>query len=253
MLTERMHLMKKNLKIQLSDVLLIASAALLLVGIIVLGSWFADSRKAESEINEIEWIYIDTDTEKPKPDSDKSPYKSIENCVAWVEIPDTKISYPIMQKKGNPEYYLHRNYKGDYSYSGTPFLDERCNISQSSNNIVYGHNMKDGTIFSRLLNFKNQDYCKAHSKINLVIEGEKTEYTLYAVARVKSDDIWYSYTDNTDENTFNNLISHIQCKSLYLSDKEIKYGDFFITLSTCEYSQENGRLILIGTRSESDV
>lgn len=240
--------MKKNLKIQLSDILLIASVALLLIGIVVLGSWFADSKKAENEINEIEWIYVDTDTDEHKKDNDKSPYKSIENCVAWVEIPDTKISYPIMQKKGYPEYYLHRNYKGDYSYSGTPFLDERCDVQHSNNSIVYGHNMKDGTMFSKLLDFKNQDYCKSHSKINLVIEGEKTEFTLYAVAKVKSDDTWYSYTDNADEETFYNLISHIQNKSLYLSDKEIKYGDFFITLSTCEYSQDNGRLIIIGTR-----
>lgn len=103
-------------------------------------------------------------------------------------------------------------------------------------------------MFSRLMSFKEASYCKTHKTIQLTINGEKVKYDLYAVAKVKDDDLWYSFTDDVDENTFENLISHIKDKSLYLFDKEIKYGDYFITLSTCEYSQTNGRLILIGTR-----
>ncbi|MGN1202108.1 MAG: class B sortase, partial [Eubacterium sp.] len=71
------------------------------------------------------------------------------------------------------------------------------------------------------------------------------EYELYAVCKVFSDDGWYSFTEQTSEETFDELISHIQNKSLYKSDEKAKYGDRFLTLSTCEYSQENSRLIII--------
>ncbi|MGN1398516.1 MAG: hypothetical protein ACI4WG_00740, partial [Erysipelotrichaceae bacterium] len=68
-------------------------------------------------------------------------------------------------------------------------------------------------------------------------------------AKVNDDDVWDAFIDNENEDIFNNLISYIQTKSLYLSDTDVKYGDSFITLSTCEYTRENSRLIIIGVKS----
>lgn len=243
--------MKTRSRKWLSNILLILCVLQLIGGISVLVYWYADSMKDEQELHRIECIYEEdernddtiTTTEKKMPT----------NCVAWLKILDTKVSFPVMQKEGSPLYYIHKDAYGNYSYSGVPFLDDNCNIEESKNLIIYGHNMRNGTMFSRLMSFKEISYCKNHNTIQLTINGEKVEYDLYAVAKVKDDDLWYSFTDDVDENTFENLISHIKDKSLYLSDKEIKYGDYFITLSTCEYSQTNGRLILIGTRSESNV
>lgn len=82
----------------------------------------------------------------------------------------------------------------------------------------------------------------------LNINGITKEYELTAVCKVKNDDEWYGYTCQTDKESFNNLISHIKDKSLYLSQNEIQYGDYFLTLSTCEYSQTNGRIIVIAKR-----
>lgn len=78
------------------------------------------------------------------------------DCVAWVRIDDTKIDYPIMQTKDNPEYYLRRNFKKEYSYTGTPFLDAACDMNEGVNLIVYGHNMRDGTMFADLLKYKQK-------------------------------------------------------------------------------------------------
>ena len=243
--------MKKSSKKRLSNVLIIISEILVLIGICILGYGYANSVKAERDMQKFEYIYIDE--KQDEDDITSTAYKAIDNCVAWLKVPDTKISYPIMQKENSPLYYLHKDAYGNYSYSGTPFLDERCDINSSQNLIIYGHNMRDGTMFSRLMKYNDTTYCKAHDKLYLVVNGEKVEYQLYAVAKVNDDDIWYTFIDNENEDMFNNLISHIKKESLYTSDTDVKYGDSFITLSTCEYTRENGRLIIIGTRSESNV
>lgn len=242
--------MKTNSKKLFYNVLLIINSLLVIIGISVLGYWYVDSAKQEHELHEIECIYEDERNDNIITPKEK---KIPANCVAWLKVPNTKISYPVMQKEGSPLYYLHKDVNGNYSRSGVPFLDENCNIHISRNLIIYGHNMRDGTIFGRLMKFKVKSYCNDHNKIRLTIDGEKVEYDLYAVAKVKDDDMWYGFTDDVDEETFNNLISHIKEKSVFTSDIEVSCTDYFITLSTCEYSQTNGRLILIGTRSESNV
>lgn len=151
----------------------------------------------------------------------------IENCVVWVEITHTDIDYLVMQKKNDPEYYLHKNYKSEYSYSGTPFLDSKCNIKTSQNLIIYGHNMKDGTMFSGLIRHKDIDYCKQQPTIYLTVDNTVYEYELYAVCKAFSDDGWHTFTEQTSEKTFDELISHIQNKSLYKFDKTAEYGDCF--------------------------
>ncbi len=216
-----------------------------------MNQWHFESRTAEKEISELESIIFSDDngtTESAK-SSTNPETPQIENCVAWVRIPNTDISYPVMQKDGSPEYYLRRNYKGEYSYSGTPFLDARCAIGTSHNLIIYGHNMRNGKMFSVLLDYKKTAFCKGHRTIHLTVNGTTTEYELFAVCKVKSDDEWYGYSSQTNEDNFNNLIYHIKSKSLYESQIEAEYGDHFITLSTCDYSQTDGRFILIGVRT----
>ena len=170
------------------------------------------------------------------------------DCIGWVRISGTKIDYPIMQSKDNPQYYLRRDFNKQYSYLGTPFMDSRCDVNYDNNLIVYGHNMKNGKMFADLLKYRDKVYCREHNTILLNINGITKEYELTAVCKVKNDDEWYGYTCQTDKESFNNLISHIKDKSLYLSQNEIQYGDYFLTLSTCEYSQTNGRIIVIAKR-----
>lgn len=170
------------------------------------------------------------------------------DCIGWVRISGTKIDYPIMQTKNNPQYYLRRGFDKQYSYLGTPFMDSRCDINYDNNLIVYGHNMKDGKMFADLLKYRDKAYCREYSTILLNINGITKEYELTAVCKVKNDDEWYGYTCQTDKESFSNLISYIKNKSLYISQNEMQYGDYFLTLSTCEYSQSNGRLIVIANR-----
>lgn len=170
------------------------------------------------------------------------------DCIGWLRISGTKIDYPVMQTKGNPQYYLRRDFNKQYSYMGTPFMDSRCDINYDNNLIVYGHNMKDGKMFADLLRYKDKEYCKLHNIINFITPNEVQKYEVVAVCKVKSDDEWYEYTCQKNKDSFNNLTPHIKDKSLYQIDEPIEYGDNFLTLSTCEYSQKDGMLIVIAVR-----
>ena len=158
-----------------------------------------------------------------------------------------------MQTKDNPQYYLRRDFNKQYSYMGTPFMDSRCDVNYDNNLIVYGHNMRDGKMFADLLKYRDKEYRKSHSIINFITPNGIQKYEVVAVCKVKPDDEWYGYTCQKDKESFNNLISHIKDKSLYRIDESIEYGDYFLTLSTCEYSQTNGRLIVIAKRSDANV
>lgn len=175
------------------------------------------------------------------------------DCIGWLRISETKIDYPVMQTKDNPQYYLRRDFNKQYSYLGTPFMDSRCDVNYDNNLIIYGHNMKDGKMFANLLKYRDKEYCSSHNIINFITPNGVKKYEVVAVCKVKSDDKWYSYTCQTDKESFGNLTSHIKDKSLYQTDKSAEYGDHFLTLSTCEYSQTNGRLIVIAKRSDTNV
>lgn len=170
------------------------------------------------------------------------------DCIGWVRINNSKIDYPVMQTKDNPQYYLRRDFNKQYSYLGTPFMDSRCDVNYDNNLIIYGHNMKDGKMFADLLKYREKSYFKEHNIIYFITPNGVQEYEVIAVCKVKNDDDWYGYTCQTDKESFSNLISHIKDKSLYFTQDEIQYGDYFLTLSTCEYSQTNGRLIVIAKR-----
>lgn len=224
---------------------IIVSAAVFVICAAVLINWHLESKNTQDAINELDRVLTESETAE----DDEKPY--IKNCVAWIEIPGTDIDYPVMQKQGDPEYYLRRNYKGEYSYSGTPFLDKNCNIRFSKNLIVYGHNMKDGTMFSDLTKYKDLQFCTEHQAMKLTIDGITYNYILYAVCSVDASDGWYTFTGQTSEDNFAELIFHIQNRSSYISfTEQAEYGDHFLTLSTCDYASDNSRLIVIAKRSD---
>lgn len=171
------------------------------------------------------------------------------DCVGWLKVVDMDVNYPVMLTKQNPEFYLRRDFNKEYSYMGTPFLDADCNIGISKNLIIYGHNMKNGRMFAPLMKFKNKECFDKNKIIEFITPNEKAIYHIVCVAKVKADDSWYSFIEDSGESHYNEKIKELYSKSLYHSDYEFGYDDEFLTLSTCEYSQNDGRLILICVKS----
>ena len=108
--------------------------------------------------------------------------------------------------------------------------------------------MKNGRMFAPLMKFKNKECFDKHKIIEFITPNEKAIYHIVCVAKVKADDSWYSFIEDSGESQYNERIKELYSKSLYHSDYEFGYDDEFLTLSTCEYSQNDGRLIVVAVK-----
>ena len=117
-------------------------------------------------------ITVDKDNETDNNDNGiESLIAENSDCLGWLRISGTKIDYPIMQTKGNPQYYLRRDFNKQYSYMGTPFMDSRCDMNYDNNLIVYGHNMRDGKTID--VGYFANDRTEYHLKIEYTSTDDK--------------------------------------------------------------------------------
>ena len=169
------------------------------------------------------------------------------DCIGWLCIPGTAVNYPVMHTPENPQKYLRRSFYGESSQSGVPFLDRRCSLD-SDNLIIYGHNMKNGTMFSSLRNYTDPAFCAAHPVIEFQTSDGADQYTVFAVAAVQKTDAWYSFIHAADGADFSEQTAAILQKSLYDTGITPVYGQQIITLSTCYGQGKNGRLIVAAVK-----
>ncbi len=183
--------------------------------------------------------------------------KQNEDIVAWLEIPNTKINYPILQTTDN-EYYMTHTYNKEYSKDGSIFLDKNYDWNiPSSNLLIYGHNNKNGNMFQELLRYENESYYKEHPTIQFTTINEDCQYEIISVfkSRVyyKSEQNvfrYYFFINAKNEEEYNYYIEESKKASLYDTGKTAKYGEQLLTLSTCEYSQEDGRFVIVARKIE---
>ena len=175
------------------------------------------------------------------------------DVIGWIKIEGTNIDYPVMQ---NRDYYLHKDIYKNYSSHGTPYLADYCNIKYSDNLIIYGHHMKDNTMFSQLERYKNYNFYQNHKYIKFyTLENGKTFESIYKVIFVfktiaYSDEgfRYYSYTNFNNEEDYTEFIENCRKLEFYNTDINGTFTDKYITLSTCEYSQKNGRMVIVGIK-----
>ena len=170
-----------------------------------------------------------------------------EDFVGWLCIPETDINYPVMHTPDDPEKYLRRNFQGEYSESGVPFLDFRCSLD-SDNLIIYGHNMMNGTMFAGLQGYVQKDFCEQHPIIEFQTADGCEEYQLFAVAWVKSNDEWYKFVSADAAEDFNSAVEKVIGKALLTINPPPEYRQQILTLSTCYDSAHNGRLLVLAAK-----
>lgn len=181
-------------------------------------------------------------------------FSSIQNInsdvVGWIKIDGTKVNYPVMQNSNDSNYYLHRNIYKNYSSIGSIYAPNICNIESSDNVILYGHHIKDGSMFGSLTKYKSYDYYKSHRYIKLMTNGSYfSEYEIMAVIVTNVDGFnYYSFTKAENKNQFDEYVNACQNMSIYETEVQANYGDKLITLITCEYSQNNGRMIIVAKK-----
>jgi len=174
------------------------------------------------------------------------------DLVGWISIDDTAINYPVMQTKDRPNYYLKKNFEKQYSDYGVPYVSETCDIDISDNTVIYGHHMKNGTMFSGLESYKSKDFYESHTIIHFDTLGGYGVYEVIAVFKTVaySDTGFknYQFDNAADEIVFNEYVTKCKELSLYDTGVTAEYGDKLITLSTCEYSNTNGRLVVVAKK-----
>lgn len=145
------------------------------------------------------------------------------DCIGWLSIDGTNISYPVMHTPSNPQKYLRRNFYDKYSQSGVPFLDGRCDL-QSTNLIIYGHNMKNGTMFSNLKKYVDRDFLSTHRTVKFETADGIRYFTVTEILRTDITDARYNHITAED-------------------------GSRCLILSTCYGSGKDGRLLIIAAET----
>jgi sortase B len=182
-----------------------------------------------------------------------SLYLLNKDVVGWIRIEDTRINYPVMQTPDRPDYYLKRDFDGKDNKNGCIYVREQCNVFRPSDNLtIYGHNMRSGNMFHDLFKFRDKSFWETHRTFTFDTILEHHTYEVLAVfkttASVGKGFAYHLFVNAVDEAEFDKYVS--TCKKLAFYDTGVtaEYGDKLITLSTCEYSQTNGRLVLVAKR-----
>lgn len=144
------------------------------------------------------------------------------DCIGWLSIDGTNISYPVMHTPSDPQKYLRRSFYGQYSQSGVPFLDGRCSTN-GGNLIIYGHNMKNGTMFSDLKKYLNTDFPNSHRTVKFETADGVQTFIVTEALKTNTSDTWYERIAAEDGRQ--------------------------LILSTCYGSGKDGRLLIIAAES----
>lgn len=175
------------------------------------------------------------------------------DMVGWVRIPDTKVDYPVMYNNKSNEYYLHRNFDKEYSDNGLPYLDFQCDLSKPSTNlIIYGHNMRSGSMFATLTKYDDKAYYNAHRYIQFDTLYEEGTYEIFSVFTTvvgKSNEFYYTeFIDIETEEEFEKFMSLVKSHQYYNTGVNASFGDRLLTLSTCSYNEKNERTVVVAKR-----
>lgn len=184
---------------------------------------------AVSQIAEPTVTAEQTESEQAEPTEEPAAERNIPkliaantDCIGWLSIDGTNISYPVMHTPHDPQKYLRRNFYGEYSQSGVPFLDGRCDF-QSTNLIIYGHNMRNGTMFSDLKRYVDRDFLNAHRTVKFETTDGVQTFIVTEALKTNTSDAWY--------------------------DRIAVEDGRHLILSTCHGSGKDGRLLIIAAET----
>lgn len=177
-------------------------------------------------------------------------YHENDDLAGWISIEGMKIDYPVLQNADN-EYYLHHDFYGKDSKYGCLYVKNQADVDKGTNFIVYGHNMKDGSMFGDLDMYQKESFYKEHPQISFDTLYEERTYDIIAVFRSQvyneEDDVfkYYQFYQADTQEEFADFYNNIKALSLYDTGVEAEFGDTFLTLSTCAYHVQDGRFVVV--------
>ncbi|WP_175073800.1 class B sortase [Terribacillus sp. AE2B 122] len=252
---------KENKKMNwLQKIILLTCLVVFLFCLIKIGGIGFDYVQSEQVMKEIQVQYKGNLQESKaiaSENSVRSQFQSLldinPNIVGWLTIDNTKIDYPILQSSDN-NHYLNRNYKEETSKSGSIFMDFRNKSdAQDRQRIIYGHQMKDGSMFGQLDKFLDEDFFSQNKEFQFDTIYESYKVEIFSVY-VTTTDFNYIETDFPTDEEYLDFIDVIEEKSKMRTDIQVTEKDNIITLSTCNELQdpEDGRLVLHGKLTKTN-
>ena len=232
---------------------------ILLISLVLISSYLIFKEKKQNEKQEntfedlIEIVEENIENQEERKIDINKLYEENKDIVGWLKIDNTTINYPIMQNINNPNYYLHRDFYKNYSSYGTPYMAKQCNLN-SDNIVIYGHHMKNNKMFGELEKYKSKDFYNNHKIITFTTLEKEYSYEIFAVFKTtvytKNTFRYYENINFENKKMYNDFINICKDKSLYQTGIEIKDKEKLITLSTCEYSNKNSRLVIVARKTK---
>lgn len=238
----------------LERIVILALLAVFLVSAFMLAQYYftsATEKAANSALAE----QVDTDAEY-ETDEDgvllryEALWEQNSDMAGWLSIEGTVIDYPVMYTPEDPEHYLHLGFDGSYAKSGCLFIGDGSG-PDASNIIIYGHHMKDNTMFGSLVDYSTEAFREEHPIIRFDTLYELREYEVVAAFYydMDNDDFpYYRYTDLSDETLFEEYLDGLTRYNLYAGGINAACGDQLLTLSTCSYHTDDGRFVVVARR-----
>ena len=272
---------KRNLVL---NILLVVFAVIFLASGIYLLKYYMDSRQNKKLVNSLKEMIDDSGSLDPGEDpgyttsdakvpeyvtvGDKKIQRKFRNLyeknndfVGWLTIEGTSVDLPVMYTPDQEQKYLRKNFEGDYALAGTPFIASESDPEKPTTNvIIYGHNMKDGSMFSDLLKYKDEEFYQEHKTIEFDTIYDNGTYEVIAafpgqVLNVGEEGFrYYAFYEAHSAEEMDTYVSEIKSRCSYTIPATAFYGDRLITLSTCEDSgaSEGKRYVVVARRIPDD-
>lgn len=239
---------KKTQKIKL--VLLVIFLTTFICSTYKMISWYFDNKKTNDLIKELnkntrkiekkqENVTDDEEDDSKFLEVDIKSLKTInEETVAWIQVENTNIDYPIVKHKDN-KYYLNHSFDKKYNEAGWVFLDHRNNLENlDQNTIIYAHGRVDKTMFGSLKDLLEKDVYEKNQKIEVKLSTEKANYIfeMFSVYHIPTTNDYTNISWN--EENYKKFIEKIKKRSSYKIPIELDSNDKIITLSTCYNVEE---------------
>lgn len=222
------------------------------------GTEEAKAAMTEDEINEMLAEMKSTETAKTQEQTEETeaviPVKFTElqqvnpDVYAWITVPGTEIDYPILQHASDNSYYLMHNIDGSYGYPGCIYTENLNSKDFTDNNtVIYGHNMKNGSMFAQLHKFEDPDFFNENREVLIYLPDEVLHYTIFAAHIYDDRHLLYSF-DFSDQDVYQKYLDSVfgtrDMSANIDKDMTVTKDDRIVTLVTCIGSQPNNRLLV---------
>ena len=171
------------------------------------------------------------------------------DLIGWLTVPQTLIDYPVVQLSEDRDFYLNHNFDGLSDPRGTLYADPACWIGDGNNLIVYGHHMADGTMFRDLTKYQRSAFCLENGDIAFYTRDSTRCFRPAAVLRISESEArdfpYHTVTELADSAAYEAFFARCAPYADWMAEELPTYPAMLLTLSTCEYSKENGRLVVV--------